>query len=75
MSYFRGLLISTSVCLSNIKSAAHYFRSVIFYSGQDGLTPLHLASLIGHVSVVEMLIKAGANIEKKDKVYTHVVYY
>ena len=46
------------------------FCSIIFYHGQDGLTPLHLASLIGRVDVVEVLIKAGANIEKKDKVYT-----
>ena len=32
-----------------------------------GNTPLHLASYGGKLSIIEMLLKAGANIEMKDK--------
>ena len=35
---------------------------------QDGKTPLHLASERGHVSVVEILIVAQADINLLDKV-------
>jgi ankyrin repeat protein len=32
------------------------------------LTPLHRASYLGHVEVVKLLLKAGANIEARSKV-------
>ena len=37
---------------------------------QDGSTPLHYACDGGHVKVVEMLLKHGADAEAKDNVST-----
>lgn len=36
-------------------------------SGTSGRTPLHLASLAGHLEVIEALIMAGANINDRDE--------
>ena len=35
---------------------------------QDGDTPLHIAALKGHATVVEQLLAAGADMEAKDVV-------
>ena len=35
---------------------------------QDGLTPLHWAAHNNHVSVVELLLAKGADVEALDKV-------
>ena len=33
----------------------------IIFIGMQGYTPLHIATLYGHETIVEMLLKAGAN--------------
>jgi ankyrin repeat protein len=35
---------------------------------EDGFTPLYIACLFGKVAVISLLLKAGADIEAKDKV-------
>ena len=41
---------------------------MICYFLQYGDTPIHLASISGHVGVVEKLISSGANVHVVDKV-------
>ena len=36
---------------------------------QDGETALHLAALFGHVEVVKMLVKYGAAVDIRNKVF------
>ena len=38
-----------------------YFLSFYSISVQDGLTPLHLATNEGHLSIVKYLVEAGAD--------------
>ena len=40
----------------------------LFYSLQDGRSPLHVAAEEGHTDVVNMLITHSADIDIKDKV-------
>ena len=40
---------------------------------QDGNTPLHDASVWGHVAVVEVLLKNGAAINQTNKVIWHII--
>ena len=42
---------------------------------QDGRTPLHLASVNGHASVVELLLQHGADIEAKTNVCIDIFKY
>ena len=39
---------------------------------QDGLSPLYISSVNGHLDVVKTLIEAGANINQANKVSTHI---
>jgi ankyrin repeat protein len=39
-----------------------------FAAPQDGLMPLHAASVCGHSEVVGALLEKGADVEAKDKV-------
>ncbi len=41
---------------------------------QDGYTALILAAYNGHVTVVQCLVGAGANLEAAAKVSSHVVW-
>ena len=40
---------------------------------QNGNTPLHLACISGHRSVVEILLAGGADVNTKDKVSTLII--
>ena len=52
----------------------NYFDHPWFSLSQDKRTPLHCASFEGNVEVVELLLKAKANVESKDRVCTaHLV--
>ena len=40
----------------------------LFYSLQDGRSPLHVASANGQTDIVNILITHGANVHTKDRV-------
>ena len=40
----------------------------LFYSPQDGRSPLHLAAEKGHIDTLAILLKHGADVDTKDKV-------
>ena len=43
---------------------------------QDGLSPLYAASQEGHTEVVDVLVKAGADVNQAcTKVYEHISYF
>ena len=50
----------------------HIKKSLLYFSGQDGWTALHLASQQGHVDVVRVLIAAKAHINQCSKVQLFV---
>ena len=40
----------------------------LFYSLQNGSSPLHVAVEKGHTDVIDILVKHGANVDTKDRV-------
>lgn len=48
-----------------------YQHSLVTFTNQNGWTPLHDASDEGHVEVVKLLIKSGAQLDIKNKVKLH----
>lgn len=47
--------------------------TVFCYLLQDGLTPIMIASMMGHTNIVKALIEAHADVNIKDKVCTHTI--
>ena len=41
---------------------------ILFYSLPDGKCPLHIATVKGHIGIVNVLIKFGVNVNTMDNV-------
>ena len=58
--------INVGYLLCRLTQLASYLSTQ--YCSQAGLTPLHIATQHGYISVVEILIASGANVAASDKV-------
>ena len=78
-----SLCMLTSACLSLkfrhrvCADCIPYSDNLLLFSTQDGLSPVFVASQGGHTEVVDLLVKAGADIHlvsTEVHVSTHTVY-
>ena len=72
LSFFSSVVLQTSITLS---TSIHHNHYIILYSLQYGQTPVYLASWRGHVPVVKLLMKIGADIKICKEVYDFPLYY
>ena len=56
-------------------SIHHKYKYYILFSLQHGETPVYSASLRGHVPVVKLLMKNGADIKIRKEVYYFLLNY
>ena len=54
-----------------MKSKRGALHSLMLLASQNGLTPLYMASYVGHLPIVKLLVERGANVDAADKVASH----
>ena len=64
----RALLIAAKAGREDLVELIVGFKADLDQSYAQGMTALHWASQEGHLAVVQVLLKVGANVEAKDKV-------
>ena len=72
LSFFSSVHITYRPALPSLPL---YIITTILFSLQYGQTPVYCASRRGHVPVVELLMKIGADIRICDKVYDFPLNY
>lgn len=53
----------------------HVFQLLLIHHTQMGQTALHIAAEMGKVDVVEMILKAGVDLEIQDRVTDRVWHF
>ena len=51
-----------------------YICIVLSLTVQNGCSPLYVASEYGHTEIVDLLVRAGADVHQVDKVHTEVTF-
>ena len=64
----RALLIATKAGREDLVELIAGFKADVSAGDAEGMTALFWASQAGHLAVVQVLVKVGANVEAKDKV-------
>ena len=45
---------------------------ILSLTGQDGISPLYVASQEGHTEIVDLLVRAGADVHQAAKVHNYI---